>query len=408
MAENKKINEFTRAYLGVFCGHLESLLEPLNNSWFDLFWAYLKVQIDIFVESQLRSTSTKSYMDMPKKYWDNKMTLQDVFDELHAHKNTSVSGMAKHEMTIIRKYLILDDIPELMRNMSTWLDNLKNDGQMLRFITHIVLFMRQIDRRHQEDIADKIIQTYVEFLINGASDAHLVSYYTAALPAKQQIDLYSKYLEQIHETSARRNALEEAQSSGLDVNTITAHTVHSIRLKQDSPGSEKQLTGSISAMDEEKISALEWLTFNTDQSGELLWHANAMIRTFLGESKIEVVRKAFKMIPQNVSQQIFSNYGSKDNLPAKIECSIKEYYCHLTYLGALDSYNDWLRLYHSKPKQPELVSANAHFTERMALEHKEHAYLAELERWKLNLLEQTQGWFYLHITSNKLCSFFQI
>lgn len=391
MAENKKLNEFTRAYLGVFCGHLQSLLAPLSNSWFDLLWAYLKVQIDIRVESELRSVSTKSYLDMPQKYWDNKMTLEEIFDELSAHKNIAVRDIAKHRMTIIRQYIVLDDIPELMRNVNTWLEDLKQDGQMLRFITHIVLFMRQIDRRHPDDIADNVIRTYVEYLIGQSAEASLVAFYTAALPGKQQIDLYAKYMEGVQESSARKAALDEAFTCGLDIKAITPYAVLLIRLKQEAADADRQLAGTISALDEEKISALEWLTFSSDQSGDLLWHANALIRTFLGEGKIEGVRRAFNVVSSNVTQQIYESYGTKENLPAKIECSIHEHYCHMNYLAAMDSHNDWLRLYTSKPKAPTLVSANAHFTERMASEHKEQAYLADLERWQMNLMEQTQS-----------------
>lgn len=391
MAENKKLNEYTRAYLGVFCGHLQSLLGPLSNSWFDLLWAYLKVQIDIRVESELCSVSNKSYLEMPQKYWDNKMTLEEIFDELSAHKNIPVRDVAKHRMTIIRKYIVLDDIPEMMRNVNTWLDDMKQDGQMLRFITHVVLFMRQIERRHPEEIANSVIRTYVEYLIGQTAEASLVAFYTAALPGNQQIELYAKYMENVRETLDRKAALDEALTCGLDINAIAPYAVLLIRLKQEEDGTERQLAGTISALDEEKISALEWLTFNSDQCGDLLWHANALIRTFLGGGKIEGVRRAFNLVPSNVVQTILTNYGTKENLPAKIECSIHEYKCHMSYLAAMDSHNDWLRLYNSKPKEPTLVSANAHFTERMASEHKEQAFLADLERWQMNLMEQTQS-----------------
>lgn len=391
MAENQKLNEFTRAYLGVFCGHLQSLLAPLSHSWFDLLWAYLKVQIDIRVESELRSVSTKSYLDMPQKYWDNKMTLEEIFDELSAHKNVSVREIAKHRMTIIRKYIVLDDIPELMRNVNSWLEDLKHDGQMLRFITHIVLFMRQIERLHPEEMADNVIRAYVEYLISQSAEPSLVAFYTAALPGTQQIELYAKFMENVRETSDRKVALDEAFACGLDISAITPYAVLLIRLKQEGADAQRQLAGTISALDVEKISALEWLTFSPDQSGDLLWHANALIRIFLGEGKIEGVRRAFNLLPSDVPEHIYSNYGTKESLPAKIECSIHEYYCHMNYLAAMDSHNDWLRLYSSKPRKPTLVSANAHFTERMASEHKEQAYLADLERWQMNLMEQTQS-----------------
>lgn len=389
IADNCSVNEYTRAYLGVFCGHLEALKSVLHQSWFDLLWVYLKVQIDIRVETELRSTSTKSYLDMPPKYWKNKMTIEEIFDELGTRDN--IRGIAEHKMTIIRKYIILDDIPELMLNINKWIDDLKTDGQMLRFITHIVLFMRRIGRQNQENIGNNVIEAYVEYLISESAESSLVAFYTAALPNKTQIHLFAKYLENISHLDDRKMAIDVAHNNRLDIHDIIICMVQMVCSKQQSPDSAKELTGVISALDENKISALEWLTLSFDQYSDLLWHANNLIRNFLGENKIESIRKIFKIIPHNVTQQICKTYGSKEFIPAKTECSIFEYVCYLLYIDALDAHDTWLRVYHSKPKEPEKWDENAPFTERMANEHKKQTYLNELECWKINLIEQTTG-----------------
>lgn len=390
MAENNRINEYTRAYLGVFCGHLDALKTIMSTSWFDLLWAYLKVQIDIRVETELRQTSSKSYMEMPKKYWNNKMTIEEIFNELSTRDN--IRDVAEDKMTIIRKYLILDDVPELMRNINCWLEDLKNNGQMLRFLTHIVLFLRQIDRQHEQqgDIGNKVIKIYVEYLMKESTEPALVAFYTSAVPPDMQIDLYARFLEQIEQIDDRKLALEEAHNNRLDIHKTVSHMVQNVCLSQTSD-SVKELTGTVSKLDEKKISALEWLTFHSDQFSELLWFANALIRNFLGENKIESIRKIFKIIPQNVVQRVQENYGSKDYIPAKVECSIFEYACYLLYIDALDAYNDWLRQYHSKPKEPETINPHAPFTERIANDHKKQAYLNEIECWRINLLERTGG-----------------
>lgn len=392
IAEDNKVNEYTRAYIGVFCGHLDSLKAVLNQSWFDMFWAHLKVQIDICVESELRSTSTNSYMDMPAKYWKNKMTIEEIFDELGTRD--SIRDVAEHQMTIIRKFLILDDIQELMRNINKWIDELKSNGHMLRFITHIVLFLRHIGRQQpqHDEIGNKVIETYVDYMIKESFDPNLVAFYTAALPDDKQIDLYAKYLEKITQIDDRKMAIDEAHINGLDAHKIITCMVHAVCLKHALAEHEKELIGTVSALDEQKISALEWLTFSPDQFSELLWYANALIRNFLAENKIESIRKIFKMIPSNVTQQIYTKYGNtKEHLPAKTECSIFEYVCYLLYNDALESYDTWLRQYHSKPQKPEALDENSPFTERMANEHKNQMYHNELECWKVNLLEQTAG-----------------
>lgn len=132
LAENKQLDEYSRATAGIFCGHIESLQTVLGNSWADLLWAHLKVQIDIFVESEIRSCSLKNYQQMPEKYWNSKMSLEQIFDELAAHKNMSVKATAEETVSIIQKYLILDDIPELMKNIERWSSNVEITPHMLR------------------------------------------------------------------------------------------------------------------------------------------------------------------------------------------------------------------------------------------------------------------------------------
>lgn len=389
-AEKKSLDECFRAVVGVLCGNLESALVPLSRSWVDMLWVYLKVQIDIRVESEIRSGSIKSYLEMPEKYWNGKMSLEQIFDELGANENAVVHFSAESPVNIIQKYLILDNIPEMMKNINAWITDSKVDAQMLRFLTHVVLFMRQVGRHHQEDIADKVIKAYVECLIE-MGERNLVAFYTSAVAQELQTTLYSKFLLTQHDTIDRKAALEEALTVGLDVSNITRYTVETVRCQLESNNSQYSASGGVSEFEERKISVLEWLTFYQQQKGELLWQANAMLRSFLAEKKIECVRRTFKIIPVDTIAQIISAHGSKENLSYRDECSIKEFLCYQTYLGAIDGFNEWTHLFHSKPKEPQLVPAKANFTERIAFEHKEQAYKMELERWNMSLAEQTRG-----------------
>lgn len=45
MAENRSVDEYTRATIGVLCGHLDTILAVLGeHSWADVLWGYLKVR----------------------------------------------------------------------------------------------------------------------------------------------------------------------------------------------------------------------------------------------------------------------------------------------------------------------------------------------------------------------------
>lgn len=473
MADSKKFDEYTRAIAGAFCGHLDSLKSLLKSSWEDLLWAYLKVQVDIRVESEIRCSSLRSYHSLPDEYWNNKMTMEQIFEELLVHKDASVRDYAQGKIAIIQKYLILDSVTDLLDEMKEWIEkglttNMDDTvliapgnsetslmttvvadyhttapcTHLLRFLAHIVLFMRQIGRVEKEDVADFIIASYVEALID-LGEASLIAFYTAALPAKLQINLYSKFLETVQETNARSTALDEAINAGLDVENITKHTVETIRQRQlttsslsassipSSPPSsawsgaakatqpqhsssrrnrspdalmermeklsstddkqEQLRVGEISTFDSHKIKSLEWLIFLPSQRAELLWQANAMIRVFMAENKVECVQAIHDIVPQDSIAKIIGTYGSKENLPCWEDCSIKEYLSYKVYLTALDNFNEWTRLRHRRPKEPESLGTTANFTERMASEHKEQVYRGELNRWTISLEEQTKS-----------------
>ncbi|XP_030383204.1 nuclear pore complex protein Nup107 [Scaptodrosophila lebanonensis] len=387
MADSKKYDEYTRATMGVFSGHLGSLKALLQSSWHDLLWAYIKVQIDIRVESEIRGCCMKRYHQLPDEYWNGKMTLEQIFDELEVAKNAAVRDYAQSQMGVIQKHLILDTCGELLQYMCRWVDVGKDSTlppHQLRFMAHIVLFMRQIGRVEQEQYAERILAAYVEALIQ-RKEPQLISYYAATLSNKLQVRLYAKFLEQLDETRARQEALEAALQMGLDVEQITQCAVESIRLS-NSPESAVPHAGEISVADRRKIQSLELLTHLVEQRGELIWQANAMMRHFLSASKIECMREITNMMPSDVIGSLTAAFGSPENLPLREDCSLKEYLCYSVYLTAVDRFNEWTRLQQCRPKPPQSEKSN-NFTERIATEHKELNYQSDLTRWEHKVKE---------------------
>lgn len=90
MADNVNVDDYSKAIAGLLSGHLGALLNIANENWADLLWSYLKTQIDIRVESEIRECCVKSYLKMPDQYWSNKITLEQIFAELNAHKSPIV------------------------------------------------------------------------------------------------------------------------------------------------------------------------------------------------------------------------------------------------------------------------------------------------------------------------------
>lgn len=230
---------------------------------------------------------------------------------------------------------------------------------------------------------------YAEYSLG---NAQLIAYYTAALPTDTQIRLYSDFMETVTNPDARRICFNEGRSHGLDIQRIAFHTVDKTRhcnvLENVETISEQQ----IQIHDEKIINSLEWLTFSNDQISDLLWQANAMLRTFMAQNKTECMRKTFKMIPNDAIKQLIKFYGSKDNLPHREDCVIKEYFCHQAYLTAIDAYSYWSDCYYKqKPKAPtQLSSKPLGFTEKVAMEHQEQTYRSDLEKWQQKLDTHTQ------------------
>ncbi|XP_023174045.1 nuclear pore complex protein Nup107 [Drosophila hydei] len=402
LADSKKYDEYTRATAAVFCGHLGALKTLLHNSWQDLLWAYMKVQIDIRVESEIRGCCMKRYQPMPDEYWNGKMTLEQIFDELSVAKDVSVRDYAQCQLGVIQQNIILDTCGELLQHMCRWLDAVPKDSQLpphqLRFMAHIVLFMRQVGRveqQGQQQQAERIIAAYVETLIK-RGDPQSIAYYTAGLPNKLQVQLYAKFLTQIDEKRQREQALEAALQAGLDVEQITRHTVESIRLDNAPPSAlGEPPTGAISTADKRKIQSLEYLTHLVEQRGELLWQANAMMRHYLASNKIECVRQVFAMVPVDVTSQLITIYGALDNLGPREECSLKEFLCYKVYLAGVDSFNEWVRLQQARPQPPQKDTQKPgytqdNFTERMNAQHKEQTYITEVARWEQKVKEQSK------------------
>lgn len=387
MADSRKIDDYSRAIAGALCGHLESLTNVNGESWWDLLWAFLKVQIDIRVESEIRSCCVRSYCSMPESYWNGKMSLEQIFAELEASNSLNVKTAAKTTIATIQKFLILDDITGLMDHINKTLND-DVPPQMLRFLAHLVLFIRQIGRNHHEDIGDRTIRSYVQCLMK-LGDAQLVAFYTAALPVAQQIKLYSEFLETVAESS-RKHCMDEGQSHGLDIGEIAKVTVERILNELEDTESSQLLKGQLSEMDKKKISSLELLTYNHEQRGELLWQANTLMRYFMAQDKVEAVRKAFTLVPSDSIQVLVQFHGGKNNLPVKTECAVREYLCHQTYLAAVDGYNDWIEFfYNKKPKEPQSLKTK-NVTEKFAVEHQEQLFQQDMARWQVTLKEQTR------------------
>ncbi|GLV32653.1 Nucleoporin 107kD [Carabus blaptoides fortunei] len=381
----KNINIHERATIACYCGCLQSLL-PVCSSWEDQLWAYMKTLVDIRVESEIRDFVPKEYNPLPSEYWNNKMTLDEVFEKISATRDNRIRDEANSPDHLIQKYLILDQIPHLMKEMETWIMSKNINPQFLRFLAHLVLFLKQIGHSQRDDIANKVLESYVRCLMQ-RNEAQLVAYYTATLEQEQQIKLYASFLENITDNEERKLGLQYGEETGLNIKLITKTVVENIRNRSedfDDYQKSGNLQTIITEKDQVKIAALDWLLFYPAQRAEAIIQCNALISYFLTLGKVDAAKSAFAKIPINAIDTLLSI--PDEEIPELVQRCIREHLCYKAYLDAHESFNDWFKYFHhSRPVTPPVLAENATFTEKVAHEHRVSQHKAETERWKLTI-----------------------
>ncbi|XP_066600426.1 nuclear pore complex protein Nup107 isoform X2 [Prorops nasuta] len=401
LSKDTRIGQFYRAIYASFCGNLQQLL-PVVTCWQDALWAYMKTLLDLKVEAEVRAVMAASYTEMPEEYWQNEMTMDEIFKELHASKNSNIQEQANMPNHLIQKYLILNQIPQLMEEIDSIMENSRFNWnpQFIRFLAHLILFLRQVGISTKDKIGVKVLSAYVRVLID-LGDPVLIAFYTATLPQEDQIINYASYLENIRDIELRKKCLTAADDANLNVEAITKLVVENIRQKNTDLCLD-DVTAEITDADLEKIDALDWLLFYKCQREEALWQTNAMIRYFLMNDKIDAARKAFKKIPSDSITAVMSEYSNTsgavanlsitNNLSNKASHAIHEYLSYQTYLDAQEGFSEWFIHYHKgKPSPLDDLSPYATFTEKVAYDHKKAQYNIEFERWRCTMEHHTKA-----------------
>ncbi|KAI4461726.1 hypothetical protein MML48_5g00006227 [Holotrichia oblita] len=371
-------NKYEKAAIAIYCGYLKNVL-PVCNDWNDYLWAYLKVMIDIRVESEIRDCVQRKYCDLPDCYWDQRMSLNEIFATLTASNNKDVSVQAHKPEHVIQKHLILDEIPELFKELERYVDENNVSTQFLRFAAHLVLFMDQIGRVQNKDTIEKILEVYINRLTN-MDDTRLVAFYVSKMSLAKQVLLYSSYLEKIVDDSDRQEALKYAEKCGLNVDLVTKTVVENIRNKPIEVG-EASLQQKLTSDDEYKISAIDWLLFYDHHRPEALTQSNALIFKFLSVGKLDAAQLIFNKIPSDSVDKILVEGEVAQN----VKQAVKEHLSYKSYLDAQEAFNVWFKHFKSKPVPPEGISDDAHLTEKVAYQHRMSQFKAETERWKLTI-----------------------
>ncbi|KAK4875289.1 hypothetical protein RN001_011711 [Aquatica leii] len=372
------LNLYEKASVAALCGSLNSILRVAEN-WEDYLWAYMKVLIDIRVESEIRDVITAQYESLPDEYWDQRVSLNDVFENLEDAQNTKVKNEAQLQMRIVQKFIILDDVPQMIDIINEWIENSNVATQFLRFASHMVLFLEQIGKIDDRDKSDNIIESYISRLAE-MNDIRLIAFYSSKLGLYKRIFVYASYLERVLDNEQRKEALTYAEDCGMNVQCVAKQVVENIRNRPHEVSTFGNLQEKLTDTDLLKVSAIDWLLISDTTKLDAIEQTNALIFSFLTLRKLDAAQLAFNKIPPNIVDEILS----EDELEPNINQILKEHLSYRAYLDAQEAFNEWYKQYKSKPIPPGELSENAHFTEKVAHQHRESQFRADTERWKLS------------------------
>lgn len=398
MSLDPKISTYEKAIYSALSGNLRGIL-PVCKSWSDYVWAYFRVLVDRRVEDEIRlkTTINRPLEILPGEYWEKNLTTRSVFREIEA--NDMMQKEANSLYNLIQKYVILGDIPGLIELLY---ERVKQHGpdislHSLRFMAHFVLFLRTFDQNTKKDLCNSILESYVEQLIK-EKHSGLIAYYVSKLPPNAQVHWYAVFLEGITDKDEKQHYLDLAEDAGLDLAAITKRVVENIRSKSDVDfssiqGTQEVVDSGISEEDRRKIDAVDWLVLGVAQRAEALKQANAVMRTFIALKKIDAARAMFEKLPPGSIDVIHKTWLQQTGttvLPVEDRNAIREYLCIKAYLDAMDSFTDWIQHYHhGQPKRPDRPQGGS-FTDKVAYEHRMKQYEQDRQRWRHNLIMQTQ------------------
>ncbi|KAK9876612.1 hypothetical protein WA026_013990 [Henosepilachna vigintioctopunctata] len=366
-----------KATIAAYSGNLNYVL-PMCKTWEDHLWAYLRTMVDIRVESEIRDNVNREYSPLPDWYWDQRMSLDEVFRKLEAtYSNDNTHSILPEH--IIQKFIILDNVNELINHMVDWVTDEKASTSFLRFATHLILFLNQIGEINHQEVVEVSIEEYVKRL-GKIGETRLVAFYLSKISEKRQLDLYASHLEGIVDNEDRKKALTYAEDFGLNVLEVTRKIVENIRNNSQEIMNQTSLTSKITENDLFKISALDWVIFYEEQRADALIQSNAMIFKFLTLTKLDAALLAFNKVPPNTVKKLLS-----ENTNQSLEKNIKEHLSYKVYLEAQEGFNMWFQQLKMKPQPPDVIPENGAFTEKVAYQHKEAQYKTDLERWKITM-----------------------
>ena len=85
--------------------------------------------------------------ELPAFYWDNKRSIESVFDAVNATKLNEDNLKGAKIFHEVQKLLIINDIPNVLNVVDEWSKSAStNEQEILRFFAHMVIMLKRLDK----------------------------------------------------------------------------------------------------------------------------------------------------------------------------------------------------------------------------------------------------------------------
>jgi nuclear pore complex protein Nup107 len=380
MTQDANMHRYVRAAYSALCGNIQ-VLKSVCNTWDDLLWAHTKCLVDISVEQRIRETlTTRPMCELPAFYWENKRTIEAVFDSVNA-TNLSEDNLKEAKMFHeVQRLLILDDVPNLLSVVDQWAGTATlNERDILRFFAHLVIMLKRLDQSSSSYGGQGLlcVRRYCEYLME-SNHIQQVAWYVSQLQYKDQIDLYSQFLETLSHVADKRLSLSLAVENALPIHEILSEVV--IRIHGLESSDDEEVDASLT---QRKIDAIEWLLYDPKQMDEAVERTNLLIRKLKATSKDESARAAFEKIPDSAPDTIMKHCAGEDEQLLASQCLVvKEHLCWSAYFSAKAAFDRWFDYYYKEKPQVPLSKQSQHLTKQVTLEKQTMQYNINFEQWK--------------------------
>lgn len=356
MSSNKSLPTYEQALYGALAGEISSVL-PVCYTWEDYLWCHINSifenEVDRILESSqsgyywahkslppikdpgvntsdggylpssLESTNIAS-QNLPVPSQDEaqpdiKLAMNKAFDKILRSEQPHLAESARNPFHVAQMWLAINKINDLFITFSDRLKSASEDlskqhlSHLLRFFSHLILFLRSIDENVDPEASNAILRAYVHVL-EIENRHNLIAFYVAELLPESGVETYAKYLISLGPSAdllARRVALLRALEHGLDLSRVactavklTLQDIARASLSSNPEHGLNRFSHQLTDKQKELIRSLEWLIMDPVTYRDALVQANSLARYFLTAGHPNAAREVVRSIPADVLSHV--------------------------------------------------------------------------------------------------------